>query len=337
MSADGRADTDAHPDAAHPDAAHPDAPDPDAAHPDADPDAHADPDASSRSPRCRKIWLPVGTIPAASAVLPVTDNSTPTFSGTATPGDVVAVMALIDGGSAPVQVAQTIAAGDGSWRVATNSLSQGGYTFYVKSFNASNPYFTAQTAVMGRVFIETSGPQVSNVTYNAKQGVFDVTYIDAVGLNLGSLLSTSAYTLAQKKKTLVASATGIVGGNGTTSETISVAFANVNKKLKTGQQVFTINSGVVQNSVSVHLDGEFRGALPSGNGASGGNFQATFNVNAAHKAKGPLPVAVSVAKVTPKNLLARALSVGVSTRSVKAVHSDIFAGHKFNKAHAHKH
>ena len=267
----------------------------------------------------------------------MTDNNTPTFAGSATPGDVVAIMALSDGASTPVQVGQTTAAADGSWSTPTNALANGGYTFYVQSFSPSNPYFTAQTAVMGRVVIETSGPQVSNITYNAKQGVFDVTYTDKVGLNLGTLINTADYTLSQKKTVLSPTSVGVVSGNGTTTETVAVVFKGA-KKLKTGQQILTINAGLVKNAAGEILEGTFRGSLPSGNGSPGGNFQALFNVNTAHKAKGPLPVAVTVAGVKPKNETARVFAAGVSARpAAKGVYSDIFVPVHVKKKHAHTH
>ena len=172
--------------------------------------------------------------------------------------------------------------------------------------------------------IETSGPQVSNITYNAKQGVFDVTYVDSVGLNLGTLLSAAEYTLTQKNKVLTPTAFGIVGGNGTTTETVAVVFKGA-KKLKAGKQILTINSGLVQNAAGEVLDGEFRGALPSGNGAPGGNFQGRFNVNGRHKAKGPIPVAVTVASVTPKNTAARVFAASASSSTPVGVYSNIFA------------
>jgi hypothetical protein len=275
----------------------------------------------------------VGSIGAVSGT-PVTSNNTPTFAGSATPGDVVAIMALSDGASTPVQVGQTTAAANGSWSAPTNTLTNGGYTFYVQSFSPLNPYFTAQTALMGRVVIETSGPQVSNVTYNAKAGVFNVTFIDSVGLNLASLTSTADYTLTQKKTVLSPTSVSIVSGNGTTTETVAVTFKGA-KKLKVGSQVLTINAGLVHNAAGEILEGTFRGALPSGNGSPGGNFQAQFNVNTAHKAKGPFAVPVTVASVTPKNQTARVFAAGVSARPATGVYSDIFAPVHIRKKHSH--
>jgi hypothetical protein len=268
---------------------------------------------------------------------PVTDNNTPTFSGVATPGYVVAIMAQADGADAPVQVGQTTAAADGTWSSVTNTLSDGGYTFYVRAFSADNPFFSAQTTPMGRVVIETSGPRVANIVYNAKQGTFNVTYADAVGLNMGSLLNPAAYTLSQGKKTLHGTVVTPVSGNGTTSETVSVVVTGA-KKLKTGKQLLTISGGVVQNAAGEKLDGSFRGTLPSGSGSPGTSFLANFNVTSTRKAKGPLPVAVTVASVTPQNTAARVFAAGVSTRSVKAIHADYLSkAVELAKSHSKKH
>jgi hypothetical protein len=138
---------------------------------------------------------------------------------------------------------------------------------------------------------------------------------------MASLLNPGAYTLTQGKKTLVGSSVGAVSGNGTTSETVAVVIPGA-KKLKAGKQLLTINAGVVHNAAGERLDGVFRGALPSGNGSPGSNFVANFNVTTTKKAKGPLPAAVTVASVTPKNNVARVFAASVSTRSVKGIHAN---------------
>ena len=284
----------------------------------------------------------VGTIGNVGGI-PVTSNNTPTFQGTATPGDMVAIMAISDAQAAadvaagvaatPVRVGLTTAGTDGSWSAATNLLSDGTYTFSVMSFSPINPNFTIQTSPIGRVSIETSGPRVSNITYDAKHGVFDITFVDNVGLNLASLTNPAEYSLTQKNKTLAPSALGFLSGNGTTTETMIVVFPGA-KKLKPGQQVLAINSLLAHNSAGLNLDGEYRGALPSGNGAPGGNFQASFTVNSLHKAKGPLPVAVTVAKATPKNTAARVFAASVSRPKAKNVHTD-FLGASLHLARKH--
>jgi hypothetical protein len=215
-------------------------------------------------------------------------------------------------------------------------LSDGGYTFYVKSFSPLNPFFTAQTTPMGRVVIETTGPRVSNITYDAKHGIFDITFTDKVGLNLGTLFNTADYVLSQKNKTLTPTAFGVVGGNGTTTETVAVVFGGANKKLKPGKQVLTIKGGLVHNAAGEALDGVFRGALPTGNGSPGSTFQGQFTVSTTHKAKGPVPVAVTVASVTPKNTAARVFAASVATPKLKGMHSNIFSGLALTNKHKHK-
>ena len=265
----------------------------------------------------------------------MTDNNTPTFAGSATPGDVVAIMALSDGASTPVQVGQTTAATNGSWSTATNVLTDGGYTFYVQELQPPESLLhgpDSRDGTRGHRDLRAAG-----VEYHLQRQAGGVRrhLHRRVGLNLGTLINTADYTLSQKKKVLSPTAFGIVGGNGTTTETVAVAFKGA-KKLKTGQQILTINAGLVKNAAGEILEGTFRGALPSGNGSPGGNFQAVFNVNSSHKAKGPLPVAVTVAGVKPKNETARVFAAGVSARpAAKGVYSDIFVPVHVKKKHTH--
>ena len=91
-----------------------------------------------------------------------------------------------------VEVGQTSAASNGYWITSTSTLSDGGYTFYVKSYSPESPASTIQTVPIGRVVID-KGPKVASVSFNPRRGVFDVTYVDAVGLLAASLIDPADY------------------------------------------------------------------------------------------------------------------------------------------------
>jgi hypothetical protein len=246
---------------------------------------------------------------------PVIDNTTPTFAGKATPGYAVAIMALSDGSSAAVQVGRTTAGTDGAWRTTTTVLSDGGYSFYVRAFNPGLPLRSSQSVPIGRVVIETHGPRVASITPNARNGVFDISFVDAVGLDVATLLDPADYTLTAGARTLHPTAVAVVTG-----QTVAVTFGKATK-LKPGKYTLTIDSALITNQAGVNLDGEFRGALPSGNGVPGGEFQALFTVhnNNRRTVSGPAPVVVTLGSTHPRKTRAREFAARIASRVPRVV------------------
>ena len=164
-------------------------------------------------------------------------------------------MALGDGVSVPTEVGQTIVATNGSWSTPTRTLSDGGYTFYVKSHSVENPDFTIQTVPIGRVVIATQGPRVASITFNPRQGAFDVTYVTRVGLNYSSLLDPNTYTLQQGSKSIhPTSLSDITVAGESSTRTIAVIF-NRGKTKKPGKDILTINASLVSGPRGQQPDG----------------------------------------------------------------------------------
>ena len=222
---------------------------------------------------------------------PLTNNTTPTFTGTAPAGNVVMLLAVADGTSSPTQVGMTtVPSNSTSWSIQSNSLTSGGYTFYVSVFDPNARATTTQTVQAGRLVIDAQGPQIAGITFDTKHGVFDVTYRDNVGLNAGSLLNLADYTISQGTKPLHPSSATIVpaGGNGSNLIEVAVAF-NKNKKVKPAKYTLKVDSGHVQDSAGNNLDGEFNGNFPTGNGAPGGSFEGVYTVKTNLKVKSVTP------------------------------------------------
>ncbi|CAN5909804.1 hypothetical protein BH23PLA1_BH23PLA1_25930 [soil metagenome] len=65
---------------------------------------------------------------------------------------------------------------------------------------------------------------------------------------------------------------------GGTLQTVAVVF-EFGRPLPRGSYLLTINSSVAQGLAGLPLDGEFNGSFPSGDGRTGGNFQAILSTN----------------------------------------------------------
>jgi autotransporter-associated beta strand protein len=253
---------------------------------------------------------------------PVVAGSTPSFTGTAPAGFMVTLMAQAEGATAPTQVGLTTAQADGTWTLASNPRSDGSYTYSVEVFDPSAPAATTASTPIGRVIIQSQGPRVGNITFDARHGLVTLTYRDNVGLSAADLANLAAYTLTEGSRVLHPTLARVItaaGGPGT--QTIALTFDG-GKKLKPGQNILAINSGLLRNLAGNPLDGEFKGSLPSGNGAPSGDFQASYIVknNARRSARGPFPVLVSVAKVHPNRTQARAFAARHATGIHAAAH-----------------
>ena len=145
---------------------------------------------------------------------------------------------------------------NGSWITSTSTLSDGGYTFYVKSYSPDSPASTIQTVPIGRVVIE-KGPNVASVSFNPRLGVFDITYVDAVGLLAASLIDPADYVLAQGSRTLHPTSVRAITVPGESStKTIAVSF-NRRQTTKPGKDILTINASLAKDIAGINLDGGF--------------------------------------------------------------------------------
>jgi hypothetical protein len=187
------------------------------------------------------------------------------------------------------------------------------------------------------VIIESQGPKVSNITFDAKHGTINITYQDNVGLNLASLRNTADYTITQGSKRLTPNSIADLGGVGVNQDTIQIKI-NKGKKLNPAKYTVSVDSGHVSNLAGNNLDGEFNGAFPSGNGVAGGSFRAAFTVKTRGPVKGPAP-AVVVGGVHPLNLSAHSLTAASVSQSgaKKAIHSAALGGFHLSKAYPHHH
>src|SRR5262249_14546984 len=150
-------------------------------------------------------------------------------------------------------------------------------------------------------------PTIANVAFDAKRGVFAITFQDNVGLNLSSLLDPAAYAINQGKRGASRPTAVSVVGAGTGTETIAVTMGK-GRRVAAGKYGLTVNSSLVQDLSGNALAGTFSGGFPTG-GPPGSTFRAVYTVKSRGAVRGPTAAAVIVGKAHPKNLVVHQLSV----------------------------
>ncbi len=137
-----------------------------------------------------------------------------------------------------------------------------------------------------------SGPQVFNLALNPAAGQVFVTFLDnGAGIDPASLTAGNVQLVNVSNRRFVTPLTflatptpngltrPIVGQPGVT-QTVGFQFGN-GRAFPAGLYRVVLRSGPggVRNLAGTPLDGEFRGAFPSGNGVPGGTFVATVPTN----------------------------------------------------------
>jgi hypothetical protein len=162
----------------------------------------------------------------------------------------------------------------------TGNHLDGDFTGAFPSGNGSvggNFVATFTVNVAARVASMTPAPGSSSTTVTAIVWTFDQA-MDATTLTSGNVTIMGATAGAQTCDTLVASA-----GDTVLTCTKAAGFP------EDSAYTVTLTSGGMKDADAANLDGEFSGTFPSGNGATGGNFVATFAVNAIPKVTAMTP------------------------------------------------
>jgi PKD repeat protein len=220
----------------------------------------------------------------------ITNVTQPDFFGTSEPFSHVSLFATAMGGGPLVPIGQVQAGSDGAWNIASGvSLADGHYVITataVDQFGVTTT--TAPTVITANLFIDTKGPRITGVFFNRLNGQVDYTIQDpspASGVYLASLLDSANYQLvfvhARKNfpgKFIVTNVTATPDPVTANAFDVAVTF-NSGAILKGGFYVFTIrdssaHKSSVRDIAGNHLDGEFYGSFPSGNGVNGGDFVA---------------------------------------------------------------
>jgi hypothetical protein len=209
-----------------------------------------------------------------------TDTRTPSFGGTAPTGSTIRVTAQPAGGGAALSLGQVVADASGHWQLTSTALPDGMYTVSAAAVTASGA--TIQTAPLGTVVVDTTGPRVTAASYDSHSGRLTLTFQDdRSGLDTRALQSISAYAvdrlLAHGKQQAVPITSVVVSPAGPTAPE-QVVLTLGGRRRGRSSIVVTVSSAVVGDLAGNHLDGEFAGTLPSGDDHPGGDLRARFDI-----------------------------------------------------------
>lgn len=214
----------------------------------------------------------------------ITNVTTPTFVGGATPGAVIVVYAAPTGSTAaPVPIASGVANSAGAWSatVVGAPLAQGSYQV---SAAASNSGGTV-TMGLGTVVIDTTAPVITNIVFNRLRGELDVYFQDNLGgMFLPALSNGASYQLSARplnssipvRKMIVPTSVTVIDGATPTSVDEAVVEFNHGKRLNPGHYTVQVLAAGMFDVAGNPLAGRFYGSYPSGNGAPGTNYVAQF-------------------------------------------------------------
>jgi len=190
----------------------------------------------------------------------------------------------------------TVQAGsDGSWNIkSTVALADGRYSITAAAVDQFGQTTTAAPDVItSPLLIDTTGPKIDGMFFNRLNGQVDYIIKDPVnpdgsapsGVWVNTLLDSSNYLLtkvhgnkAYPGKWVVTDVTAAPDPTIANAFDVAVTF-NSGATLKGGFYLFTIRdssngNSSVQDRAENHLDGEFYGSFPSGNGINGSDFVA---------------------------------------------------------------
>jgi len=222
----------------------------------------------------------------------ITSVDRPTFYGKTSSYAVVQVYALRAGSIPSFNrfVGQTIAGPDGVWSLTltTATLNNGAYTITATATNPggspSVPVpLTDDFGTVRMLAIDTIGPRVTAVAFSPQTGVLTAVMSDAgAGLDLGSTNDASNYTLVNARSRFggnVATRRSAPSISGFYTKAVgNTIILTSSAPMRRGVYLFQILSGGVRDLAGNALDGEYTSQLPSGNGASGGNFIVKLTV-----------------------------------------------------------
>jgi hypothetical protein len=207
----------------------------------------------------------------------ITNDATPTFLGTSEPGSIVQVFAQVPGGRARRWWAGAVTDAAGAWQITGGPLPDGVIVFTATALDAGG----VRTAVtpLGTLTIDTVGPRVTGVQFNRAGGRVLVGFRDdRSGLDGRSLIDGIELRVhaagARRGRFLI---TNLAAAPATELGATVTVTVNGGRRLRRGSFTLLVRSGGVQDVAGNALDGEFLGALPSGNGLRGGDLVARLD------------------------------------------------------------
>lgn len=217
--------------------------------------------------------------------LNITKVNRPTLAGKAEPYAIVQLFVQrLDGDpTITTSIGQTIADANGNWTLTSTVLADGTYTISGSQMTQGG-FPTAQTPLAtlnNPLVIDTMGPRVAGLSFNAQTGIITVTIQDSgSGVYANSLSNASNYSIVRRRglkgyTPLFQALSPAISGLYSKAQSPVLQFS---APISNGQYLFQVESGGVIDRAGNTLDGEFASRLPSGDGRPGGNFIASIHV-----------------------------------------------------------
>ena len=219
----------------------------------------------------------------------ITNVRTPRFEGKGPVGATVRLYAVPVGSNDTQALGQALIGADGTWTITSASLPDGVYGIRATATSrAAEGTLTADLipSTDKPLQIDTLGPSVTDVRILPRSGQIVLSMRDdRTGLDVPSVLAPSAYRFVREHEGRVVDAFRIRSVKAPTfvkapSPTETVAFTidtGTNGRIGHGcRYVFTAYAARIRDTAGNALDGEYVRRLPSGNGASGGDFAANL-------------------------------------------------------------
>jgi hypothetical protein len=223
-----------------------------------------------------------------------TNITQPDFLGKSEPLSTVTLSATLLPSGTPFIIGQVEAGSDGSWNIESEvPLADGHYAITATAIDQFGQTIVttppSPVVITSDLLIDTKGPVIDGMFFNRLNGQIDYIIKDPgstpSGVWLPSILDSANYELtkvhaykAYPGKWIVTNVTA------TPDPTIANAFdvavtINGGGIIRGGFYLFTVRdtssgNSSVQDRAENHLDGEFYGKFPSGNGVNGGDFVA---------------------------------------------------------------
>ncbi|SIO56059.1 protein of unknown function [Singulisphaera sp. GP187] len=210
----------------------------------------------------------------------ITNDNTPTFTGTSSPGALIQIFNGTDPATRQ-PIASAVADAHGNWQATVlNPLADGLYQSLVVEAVSANGRSHA-TSSLASLTIDTVAPTVTNLEFRRINGQINITFQDdRSGLNQAGITNQANYVLAgigpvavRNQRLPITRATTTPQGNPTHAQVVNLAINN-GRRLRAGRYTFTANASGITDLAGNALNGEFTGRFPSGNAQPGGNFVA---------------------------------------------------------------
>jgi hypothetical protein len=234
----------------------------------------------------------------STGTIDTTKVNQPDFFGKSEPLSTVTLSATLLPSGTPFIIGQVEAGSDGSWNIRSDvPLADGHYSITATAIDQFGQTVVttppSPVVITSNLLIDTTGPVIDGMFFNRLNGQVDYIIKNPVnpdgsapaGVWVNTLLDSSNYLLttvhgnkSYPGKWTVTDVTATPDPTIPYAYDVAVTF-NSGAPIKGGYYLFTIRdssdgNSSVQDLAENHLDGEFFGSFPSGNGINGSDFVA---------------------------------------------------------------